>query len=129
MKKIKFRAWNPKMKKMLWVQTLNWFHPIERPSAGVVSIFCTKIDTKQCTREMNIPGGNTILMQYTGFSDKNGKEIYEGDIIEWRRYYRPALYGKRVVEISSHGLADIERWYKDIEVVGNIYENPKLCRK
>ena len=78
-----------------------------------------------------------IVMQYTGLKDKNGIEIYEGDIL----YHH--LQGKRVVEygssligsyggymiVSSSGmrntLQDADKLY---EVIGNIYENPELLK-
>jgi uncharacterized phage protein (TIGR01671 family) len=83
---------------------------------------------------------DVVLMQYTGLKDKNGKEIYEGDIvkaedfdwgldgnyqIKWGGDY-PAF---DIFELSGKSL-DVE--YNilssdpDIEVIGNIYENPEL---
>lgn len=94
---------------------------------------------------------NTIG-QYTGLKDKNGKEIYEGDIAEW--LYFNIIYTlngadgaewlKGVIEWQQGGFIfrvlerDFEkaRWYSisdlhtetptDVEVIGNIYNNPEL---
>lgn len=84
-------------------------------------------------------GENTFeLMQYTGLNDKNGKEIYEGDIIGM---VSPVVEGScwEVVwhnfswQLLLHGREDIKNYYvkvsehlKDDEVIGNIYENPEL---
>lgn len=78
------------------------------------------------------------LMQYTGIKDKNGKEIYEGDIV-LIRIDKTNILHKTIVKFK-HGafIADIigDNDYiylfhfgfnkDDFEVVGNIYENPEL---
>lgn len=82
-----------------------------------------------------------ILMQYTGLKDKNGKEIYEGDIITFGKYikYRVIFEDSCFYLYHHEGLKDWDgtdyRWgplYRikelsfDVELIGNIYENPEL---
>jgi uncharacterized phage protein (TIGR01671 family) len=140
MKKLKFRAWIDSIKK--WADSVtvyndgSWFAQIG---------FSVGFDEKD--------GG--ALMQFTGLKDKNGKDIYEGDIVvmhtEWSGGYQSEDFGEHenkgvVVMVPSKGvminkclkrdLIECEtEWSKTwpvnlrgyrTTVVGNIYENPEL---
>ncbi|ATO28922.1 YopX family protein [Bacillus atrophaeus] len=120
MKEIKFRSWIKDKKEMLYEFTL------KQPTAS----HCKK----------------NILMQYTGMKDMNGREIYEGDIIQtsymkirgcayrcvFSAEFGGYLFDPFVIGDKDAPLLGIEefaqQWeeVKHGEVIGNIYENPKL---
>ena len=123
MREIKFRAWDLKTKKMHTAENIN---------------FCgRKTVTVQYNPVKKICLDSAILMQYTGVKDKNGVEIYEGDII---RGHTGRYQVDCVVRWSMGNCGFIaeptimERTYlclnpgstKSYEVIGNIYENPEL---
>lgn len=82
-----------------------------------------------------MPMNDTVVMQFTGLIDKNGKEIYEGDIVaydgncvarvEWER----GGFLFKFVDGIEHPSPNF--WHEPTdepitEVIGNIYENPSL---
>ena len=127
MREIKFRAWDKKGREMFRVIMLSF--PVGRNEI-IVSGRGGSI-TLDKRRE------GRYLMQYTGLHDKNGKEIYEGDIIKTFGLL-DNITGP--VEFSDYKLTwqiHPSHWNEDVgfelfdirvhlEVIGNIYENPDL---
>jgi uncharacterized phage protein (TIGR01671 family) len=122
-REIKFRAWHKDLKKMFKIGQITlekgtWnFEPNDRDFIG-----------------MSIPfQPSFVLMQYTGLHDKNGKEIYEGDIVKIK--YRDEDIGKVIYEHNGFSI-DVTNMNKNygrvsfvnnfMEVIGNIYDNPEL---
>ena len=122
-REIKFRIWDVENKEMLKVQELD-FEPTFY--GGRVAIRPEQYSDYFDTEDM-------ILMQYTGLHDKNGKEIYEGDIVKIK--YRDEDIGKVIYEHNGFSI-DVTNMNKNygrvsfvnnfMEVIGNIYDNPEL---
>ena len=124
MREIKFRAWIKELNEIREVEYINfWKKMISFPNK-----FCKEY-------YLNADFDEIELMQYTGLKDKNNKEIYEGDIVKLRanhgigviKYYDE--WGAFVVEyIKPRPLAvlGINYYKENIEILGNIYENPEL---
>lgn len=80
------------------------------------------------------------LMQYIWLKDKNGKEIYEGDIVEYSiewGYWHNDYTIKRTVEYKEWHYNPFIHWHEEFtqktypeccEVIGNVYENPELLK-
>jgi uncharacterized phage protein (TIGR01671 family) len=121
MREIKFRAWDNTYKKMIsWVDLVGF---------SVRGLF---YDYK-----FNV-------MQFTGLHDKNGKEIYEGDIVTYLNCYTKKMLNKQIVwdkyscgftcdPMGHQNLWYLQEYLKDnkldLEVSGNIYENPELLKE
>lgn len=119
MREIKFRAWDKYNKQWVGFEMTRWALYDEKNEKQQV-ILCTP------------PKEEIVFMQYTGLKDKNGKEIYEGDIVNH------LIAGKNIVrkvEWIKNGYWSIGDFYGGegheytaedrIEVIGNIYETQK----
>ena len=78
-----------------------------------------------------IPSGDAELMQYTGLKDKNGKEIYEGDILNIAGTSWEIIFSFCMFKVSdgfvTQALTEAVCPAKpEAEVIGNIWENPEL---
>jgi len=126
----KFRAWDLDNKKTEDVTSIDFAPPF---TTG-------KFSVRVFDREgWHKPLYNFILLEYTGFLDKNEVEIYEGDIIEGVHdgdefksnvYWDDAGFCVTVANQYFPWLGEImpihDSVMKCIEVIGNIYENPEL---
>lgn len=78
---------------------------------------------------------DAIIMQYTGLKDKNSKDIYEGDVVEWWDSLGVSELGNDSFSTRSevsfnNGMFEPVCWLipDQFEVIGNIHENPELLK-
>ena len=137
MREIKFRAWDGIEKAMYGnVEKGNGVANIKLDQYGSISnikVFkyqqSMKCEFANLSREEN----EFELMQYTGLKDKNGVEIYEGDVVKTKNSKYKVIFDKccywGVDELGKYPIYQIYNYVLDderFEVIGNIYENPEL---
>lgn len=121
-REINFRIWDIENKEMLKVQELD-FEPTFY--GGRIAIRPDQYSDYFDTEDM-------ILMQYTGFHDRFGNEIYENDIVYVLSEDENAIieWDEQTARFIIHfdgWIADFNNYYgKELEIMGNIYNNPEL---
>ena len=126
----KYRAWDVLAEKM--IDEILMISFVRKEIIGKFSDGSTSVPLK-FEDERN--GEDVILMQSTGLKDKNGKEVFVGDIIKCTRgclheVYIEKEYGGTycggMPAVYLKGLREGYAWTEHEEIIGNIYENPEL---
>lgn len=149
MREIKFRAWSKESEVMFTNEML------KNAANGMIKISKEALikqglneaaSNLQCGIFLPTEDKDLVFMQYTGLKDKNGKEIYEGDIFKdcegkiklviWEdngfksKYtFKRRYQGEEWFENSITDLGDTQSRRWGVEVIGNIYENEDLLEK
>jgi len=135
MREIKFRAWDKKNKTMFMVHEIH----THRISGGINWIRGYGDSDRDGT---DVYGGGLsrykdgpryLLMQFTGLKDKNGVDIYEGDIFRLNGFIYVVEWRVKKYCWILRGVKNNEDYYSmgrvcmfEAEIIGNIYENPNL---
>ena len=124
MREIKFRAWDEETQIMLEVVKIEWL--------GRTKIVNTKSFYDDRSKEKRFEQKNDIskleLMQVTGLKDKNGKEIYEGDIVSWGNQEGLWIEQVNKVEIVDDKFYALTGNVGLCTIIGNKFENPELLK-
>lgn len=134
MREIKFRQWKALEEKMTRPFDLLDFAGDQDSEYGNFD-FSPELTEKDIAPFQRTDGVTpSPLMQFTGLLDKNGKEIYEGDIIKIRDiavevYWDEGTAAFRLTFPESPGRLYLGHYDKNlVEIIGNIYENPELLK-
>ena len=127
----KFRAWDKKYKKMMKVNQIDF----EKKTVWLEADNGDHENRHTLTREFK----DVILMQSTGLKDKNGVEIFEGDIVQYRdgEYSYLGIVKRDCYQFFIDGIEpddnydfiDVSNTFdgtSSLEILGNIHENPEL---
>lgn len=126
MRENKFRAWDKKSK--TWI-VLSMTRIYKDPSKNQSPIPEMKIRFSKEYDEKDI-----VIVQFTGLKDRNGTEIYEGDIVKYNNlklvveYYKGRFFARLIGGTKSEGYWNFGINSKEYEIIGTIFENEELLK-
>jgi len=123
-REIKFRAWDKKGRfEMAIVQIIDWIDKY------VITTESWNEDKETGEADCDANFDDIELMQFTGLLDKNGKEIYVGDVLrEFRIKSAPMANNGIDRKFTVEDIRDLDFSPDQCTIIGNIYENPELKR-
>jgi uncharacterized phage protein (TIGR01671 family) len=123
---IKFRAWDKLQVLMILPDYADWEDFFIEPNGDVFVSYDSSTNWSSYRDRRKV---DLVVMQFTGLTDKNGKEIYEGDIVKRFTGY---VFEVKIREYSLGAINNSKAFGYDLhpldEVIGNIYQNPELLK-
>ena len=115
MREIKFRFWDTRKNNLRWCDTSHWLPPTVQFTVNKIFAFAKKDEI--------------VAQQYTGLKDKNGVEIYEGDIVQHYAFDEGDTFAVEWYDKGGYWLGHgcFSEWDR-CSIVGNIFEGVDKCR-